>query len=124
MYMKMFAFAVLLALGWCPIGGAADAKPMTNQDVINMVRAKLPESTVVMAIRAAEPEFDTSADGLIKLKTAGVTQNVIETIITVQGGAALAHRNRAQGRPRLLPDRGIRRKSSSWMGESARRCAI
>jgi hypothetical protein len=59
---------------------------MTNQDVINMVRAKLPENTIVMAIRAAKPEFDASADGLIKLKNAGVSQGVIETVIAIQGG--------------------------------------
>ena len=83
---KVFALALLLTLGWCPLGIAADAKPMTNQDVINMVRAKLPENTVLMAVRAAKPEFDTTADGLIKLKTAGVPQGVIETMIAVQSG--------------------------------------
>jgi hypothetical protein len=77
---------LLLTLGLSPLAIAADAKPMTNQDVINMLRAKLPENTILMAVRAAKPEFDTSADGLIKLKTAGVSQGVIEAIIAVQSG--------------------------------------
>jgi hypothetical protein len=66
--------------------GAADAKPMTNQDVISMVKAKLPADTVVMAVKAAKPNFDTSADGLIKLQSAGVPADVIEAMIAAQSG--------------------------------------
>jgi hypothetical protein len=68
---------------------ALDNKPMTNQDVINMAKAQLPENTIVMAIQAAKPAFDTSANGLIKLKTAGVPQGVIEAVIAAssQGGS-------------------------------------
>ena len=70
--------------------GAADAKPMTNQDVINLVKAKLPADTVVMAVKAAKPNFDTSADGLIKLQGAGVPGDVIEAMIAMQSGVAAA----------------------------------
>ncbi len=59
---------------------------MTNQDVINMVKAKLPADTVVMAVKAAKPNFDTSADGLIKLQSAGVPADVIEAMIATQSG--------------------------------------
>ena len=65
---------------------AVDAKPMTNQDVINMVKAKLPRDTIVMAVKASKPDFDTSADGLIKLQSAGVPPDVIEAVIATQGG--------------------------------------
>lgn len=65
---------------------AVDAKPMTNQDVISMVKAKLPHDTIVMAVKAAKPDFDTSADGLIKMQSAGVPSDVIEAVIAAQGG--------------------------------------
>jgi hypothetical protein len=65
---------------------AADAKPMTNQDVVNMVKAKLPRDTIVMAVKASKPDFDTSADGLIKMQSAGVPADVIEAVIATQGG--------------------------------------
>ena len=84
---RMGILVLLLILGLSPLAIAVDAKPMTNQDVINMVRAKLPENTILMAVRAAKPEFDASADGLIKLKTAGVSQSVIEAVIAVQSGS-------------------------------------
>jgi len=77
---------IVIACAFLNPAAAEDAKPMTNQDVINMVKAKLPESTVLMAVQAAQPGFDTSANGLIKLKTAGVPQGVIEAIIASGSG--------------------------------------
>lgn len=76
---------LLLALVCIQPAFAADEKPMTNADVINMVRAKLPESTMLLAVRAAQPDFDTSANGLIKLKSAGVPQSVVEAMISAEG---------------------------------------
>lgn len=86
--MRSLVLAVALALLACLVQPAlaADAKPMSNQDVINMVKAKLPADTVVMAVKAAQPNFDTSADGLIKLQSAGVPADVIEAVIATQGG--------------------------------------
>jgi hypothetical protein len=78
--------AVLFLIGVAGQSGAVDEKPMSNQDVISMVKAKLPADTVVMAVKAAKPNFDTSADGLIKLKNAGVPTDVIEAIIAAQSG--------------------------------------
>lgn len=67
---------------------AADTKPMTNEDVINLIQAKLPETTILMAIKSAKPGFDTSADGLIKLTTAGVPQTLIQAMIEANSGSA------------------------------------
>ena len=65
----VLAFFLTMACAICDPAAASDDKPMTNQDVINMVKAQLPESTIVMEIQSAKPAFDTSANGLIKLKT-------------------------------------------------------
>ena len=86
MHAGVRVLAVLVAVLWMPAGASAESKAMTNQDVINMVKAKLPEDTVVMAVQAAKPDFDTSADGLIKLKTSGVSPDVIEAVISAQSG--------------------------------------
>jgi len=84
---------------------AVDAKPMTNQDVISMVKAKLPNDTIVMAVKAAQPDFDTSADGLIKLQSAGVPADVIEAVIAAQngGGTPSASPSASAGVPVVLP---------------------
>jgi outer membrane lipoprotein SlyB len=74
--MKRFLFAILCAL---PL--AALAAPMTNDDVIKMVKGGLGDATVVQAVDAAEPAFDTSPDGLVKLKQGGVSDAVIQRIL-------------------------------------------
>jgi len=61
---------------------------MTNDSVISMVKAGLPDSVIIAKIRASERKFDTSTDGLVKLKAAKVSDSVIEAMIS--GGAAAA----------------------------------
>src|SRR6188472_4809518 len=80
--MKKILFAVLAAL---PL--LALAAPMTNEDVIKMVKGGLGDSTVLQAIDGAEPAFDTSPDGLVKLKQGGVSEAVIQRILARRGGA-------------------------------------
>lgn len=83
--MKRLFFAMLLAAS-----GVALAAPMTNDDVIKMVKGGLGEATVIQAIDGAEPGFDTSADGLVKLKKGGVSDAVIQRMIARASGAPAA----------------------------------
>ncbi len=80
--MKNFLLAVLLALP-----GLALAAPMTNDDVIKMVKGGLGEDVVIQSINAAEPKFDTSPDGLVKLKQGGVNDRIIQQIMSRSAGA-------------------------------------
>jgi hypothetical protein len=57
---------------------------MTNADVIEMVKAKLPEDTIILAIQQSEPNFDTSTKALIDLKNEGVSQKILETMLQSQ----------------------------------------
>ena len=83
--MRKLLIALLLAVPF-----AAFAAPMTNDDVIKMVKGGLGEATVIQAIDGAEPGFDTSADGLVKLKQGGVSDNVIQRILARKGAAPAA----------------------------------
>jgi outer membrane lipoprotein SlyB len=74
--MKKLLFALLAAI---PL--LALAAPMTNEDVIKMVKGGLGDATVLQAIEGAEPAFDTSPDGLVKLKQGGVSDAVIQRIL-------------------------------------------
>ena len=69
---------------------AANAAPMTNDDVIKMVRGGLGEATVVQAINASEPAFDTSPDGLVRLKQGGVSDRIIQQILARPSAAPIA----------------------------------
>ena len=90
--MQNLFLALLLAVPLTAIVApqSAAAAPMTNDDVIKMVKGGLGEATVLKAIDAAEAGFDTSPDGLVKLKQGGASDNVIQRIIARKGAAPAA----------------------------------
>ncbi len=61
---------------------------MTNDDVIRMVKGGLGDASVMQAIDAAEPAFDTGAEALVRLKQAGVSEAVIQRILARAGAAS------------------------------------
>jgi len=66
-------------------------KPMTNDDVVTMVKSKLPETVVVSAIQARPSQFNTSTTELIRLQKAGVTENELNAMIAASNkGSAIA----------------------------------
>lgn len=69
---------------------AALAAPMGNDDVVRMVRGGLADATVIQAIDAAEPAFDTSPDALVKLKQSGVSEAVIQRMLARSAPAPAA----------------------------------
>lgn len=65
-------------------------KPLTNADVVQMVKAGLAEPVVVATIKANPGNYDMSPDQLIALKKAGVTPGEMDAIVTVANGGAAA----------------------------------
>jgi hypothetical protein len=61
-----------------PVGSA---QGFSNDDVIKLVRAKLPDSIVIKKIKSSACDFDTSPDALIKLKGAGVSDAVLQVMV-------------------------------------------
>jgi outer membrane lipoprotein SlyB len=87
--MRNLLLSLLLAVPLAALvaSPAATAAPMSNDDVIKMVKGGLGEATVIQAIDAAEAGFDTSPDGLVKLKQGGVSDTVIQRIMVKKGAA-------------------------------------
>ena len=83
--MKKLLLSILLLAPF-----VAMAAPMTNDDVIKMVKGGLGEATVIQAIEGAEAGFDASPDGLVKLKQGGVSDTIIQRIIARRSGAPAA----------------------------------
>ena len=75
------AILLLFSSSLCLAAQGTQAKPLTNADVIKMVKAGLDESTILLAIKNRTSQFDTSPDALIDLKTQGVPQNVINAML-------------------------------------------
>lgn len=63
------------------LSASASDKLMTNQDVVDLVKAGMAESTVVAAVTNTPGKFDTSAQALIALSKAGVPQAVIQAML-------------------------------------------
>jgi hypothetical protein len=107
MWMR-FALVLGLALGLAGVGpewNASAQEVLTNDSVIGLVKGGLPESVVIQKIRstaATERKFDTSTDGLIKLKKAGVPDKVIEAMVSAPETPATA----AAGDPTIAHVKG------------------
>ncbi len=61
--------------------GQQPAKPLTNDDIISMVKNGLPEDVIVHAIQANDTNFDISAAGLIALKKEGISPKLIDAML-------------------------------------------
>lgn len=59
----------------------SSAASLTNRDVLNLVKAKLPANVIIVKIQKSACHFDTSPAALAKLKTAGVPDNVILAMV-------------------------------------------
>jgi hypothetical protein len=80
--MRVFSVLIVLAL----LAGAAayaenHAKAMTDDDVIAMVKAGLPDDTILSAMNGQATDFDVSATALVNLKTQGVSVKVIDAML-------------------------------------------
>jgi hypothetical protein len=64
--------------------------PMTNQSVIDLAKAKMSDDIILAAIRGSKPSFDLSANGLIALKNAGVSDAVLQEMLRVNSGGVAA----------------------------------
>jgi hypothetical protein len=74
----LIAAVLLLAAG---AAFSQSGKPLSNDDVVQMVKGGFDESTTVAAIDAAETNFDTSVQALMALKAAGVSEKVISAML-------------------------------------------
>src|SRR5205085_1165852 len=91
--MKHFFPTILITfclLAGCAIGANAQTKsndgPLTNAEIIKLVKAGFKEKTVILIIASRVPNFDLSPDRMIQLKHAGVSENIIVAMLARQEG--------------------------------------
>src|ERR1039458_8211831 len=80
------SFLALVFLAFCPLLVAQQS--LSNDAVIKLVKAGLSDDLIVSTINAQPGTYDTSTDGLIALKTAGVSDKVVSAIVLKASGAA------------------------------------
>jgi hypothetical protein len=96
--MRFSALVLLIALCAAPcslILASPDAqtakpntKPLTNADVLDMLKAGLSQEIVVAKINASACEFDTSPAALKALKSANVPDAIILAMVKAGSGPA------------------------------------
>jgi hypothetical protein len=80
-------FLAAMFLVFCPLILAQQS--LNNDSVIKLIKAGLSEDLIVSTINASPGTYDTSANGLIALKSAGATDKVV-TAIVLKGNAPAA----------------------------------
>ena len=76
--MRKNLFAIF-SLIFCLAVAAQQA--MNNDSIVKMVKAGLSDDLIVTTINASPGTYDTSADGIIALKTAGVSDKVVAAMV-------------------------------------------
>ncbi|HET6973721.1 MAG TPA: hypothetical protein VFH96_06820 [Pyrinomonadaceae bacterium] len=114
----------LLLLAGSALGVQAQTKdegPMTNAEVIKLVKAGFKEKTIVLIIASRIPNFDLTSDQMIKLKRAGVNENIIVAMLARQEGTDVPADDSSWGddpffNSRLDPKDGSVKSSGSGSG--------
>jgi hypothetical protein len=78
----------------CAAGVSAQNKqnegPLTNAEVVKLVKAGFKEKTIVLIISSRPPNFDLSSDRMIQLKRQGVSETIIIAMLARQDGQEVA----------------------------------
>jgi hypothetical protein len=91
--MKSFFPTTLIAFCLL-VGGAVGARaqdqknegPLTNAEIVKLVKAGFKEKTIILIIASRPPNFDLSSDRMIQLKRNGVGENIIVAMLARQDG--------------------------------------
>jgi hypothetical protein len=85
----LLILALVAAVGLSLPGATSLAQEvLTNDSVIQMVKAGLPEAVVIAKIKSTSSKFDLKTDSLVSLKKAGVSDKVLEAMVAAGSGSA------------------------------------
>lgn len=70
-------------------------KPLTNQDIVTMVKGGLEESIILLTIDASSTAFDLAPESLITLKQQAVSETIIRAMVAAQAKKNVSPRSDA-----------------------------
>src|SRR5215211_7505354 len=91
--MKRLFFISLLAAALClslSTTSPAQDGVMINDEVISLTKAGLSPSIIIGKIRTGKSNFDLSTDSLIKLKQAGIADDIVAAMLEAKSGKSTA----------------------------------
>lgn len=84
--LSIFVLLVSLVFAFGAVNISAQDEVMTNEEVITLTKAGLSSSLIVNKIRTSKTNFDLSTDSLIKLKSAGVGDDIVTAMLEAKSG--------------------------------------
>jgi len=85
----LLILVLVVAVGLSLPGATSLAQEvLTNDSVIQMIKAGLPEAVVIAKIKSTATKFDLKTDSLVNLKKAGVSDKVLEAMVAAGSGSA------------------------------------
>lgn len=88
MKLKLLVVCAVLLVLLPAVVFAQTRKPLTNEDIISMTKQGFDASLIEKAIQTGESNFDLSAQALVDLKNAGVSQDVMAAMLSAHGNEA------------------------------------
>lgn len=86
---KLKIFAICLSLVMTISSAALAQETMTNDEVISLTKAGLSSSIIIGKIKTSTTNFDLSTDSLIKLKQAGVGDDIVGAMLEAKSGKSI-----------------------------------
>lgn len=81
-FIQVLFFLVSLSFPLCPANSQEPQRALTNADIINMAKSGIGEQTIILTIQKTATKFDTSPEALIQLKAAGLSDAVLNAMLT------------------------------------------
>jgi hypothetical protein len=78
---RVILTGLLLLMTSGPLLAQDTKKALVNSDIVEMMKAGFPESTIILTIQKGPSQFDTTPQALIQLKNGGVSTAVIDAMI-------------------------------------------
>lgn len=96
-----------LVLALTILGAAAGQQPLTNEEIIKMVKSGLGEDIIVTVIDRQPGTLSTTADDLIRLKQAGATDKVLAAMLRKTGAQSATPATTNAAAPSSAPDASV-----------------
>jgi hypothetical protein len=111
--MRKGLFTIAL-LAICQLSMAQGA--LNNDAIVKLVKAGMSEDIIVSTINASQGAYDTSADGLVALKTAGVSDKVVSAMVVKGATPVVAAAPAVSALPAGIDEVGVyfKGKSGTW----------
>jgi hypothetical protein len=83
------ALLILLAMTLiCTANSQEPQHVLSNSDIVNMAKSGIGDATIILTIQRSSTKFDTSPDALIQLKSAGLSDAVLNAMLASPGNSA------------------------------------